>query len=120
MRAGFYSHAEIAAADDGEFLGAVDMTDAQAQAVLALSRAPGSKAPHAGPPPHLARERRAGDVVAQAVRPVRERAARLAKRAEGATSPPPRKAAETPERKRRRVQGEALEAELDEALRRPD
>ena len=76
------------------------------------------EAPHAGPPPHLARERRAGDVVAQAVRPVRERAARLAKRAEGATSPPPRKAAETPERKRRRVQGEALEAELDEALTR--
>ncbi len=85
--------------------------------MLALARAPGSKATHAGPAPELAREKRAGDVVAHAVRPVRERAARLAKRVEGAPpAPAARKPADTPERRKRREQGDALEAELDDAL----
>ncbi len=117
-RAGFLSHAEIAAVDDDDiFRRAVDLPEEQARAVLALARAPGSKAPQAGPAPQLARERTAGEVVARAVRPVRERAAKLARRAEGSPlQPPSRKPADTPERRRRRAEGDALEADLDEAL----
>lgn len=118
-RAGFLSHSQIAAAEDEPFRRALDLPGAQADDVLAMARFPGSKAPRAGPTPHLTSQRRAVDVVAQAVRPMREKAAKLARRVEGtATASVPRKPAETAERRTRRAQGEVLEAELDEALTR--
>ena len=117
VRAGFVSHAQIAAADDEAFVAAVALRPEDAAAVLAVARAPGSKAPQAGPAPQLARETRASDVVAKAVRPVRERAAKISRRPE---APVVKKPAETPDTKRRRAQADALEAELDDALRGPD
>ncbi len=121
VKAGYASAAEVAAADDLEFHRSVRLEPDERARVLAAARTPGSKHPAAGEAPQLARDRRPVERVANLTRPMFDTVARLA--GEPETAPAPSKAAkrapphETDEKRRaRRAAGNALEADLDDAL----
>jgi hypothetical protein len=121
--AGYRSAAEVAAADDAEFHASVRLSAAERAEVLALARAPGSHAPSPGERPVLVSERRPSGKLLAAAKPVKERLVRMA----GVPEAPPRPRPSTPkveppragpeERRRRKQEADALEAELDERLR---
>ncbi len=123
VRAGFLTAAEIAAADDAEFLRTVRLPEGRARAVLAAARAPGSQAQGPGERPKLLREQPVAPVVTRATAPVR----RVVEKALGEPDPPheaptgpkpaPPHASSDHERRRRlRDDGELAERDLDEAL----
>jgi hypothetical protein len=121
VKAGFASAAEVAAADDGEFHREVRLAPEARARVLAAARAPGSKHPAAGKAPHLARDRRPVEKVANLARPVFETVVKLAgapqapaPAARAAKQAPPHEADE--KRRARRTAASELEADLDEAL----
>jgi hypothetical protein len=122
VNAGYRSAGEVAAADDAEFHGSVRLSAAEREEVLALARTPGSHAPAPGKRPVLVSERRPSGKWRAAAKPVKERLVRMAgtreptpaPRAAGPKVEPPRSTPE--ERRRRKQEADALEAELDDRL----
>ncbi|HEX9710592.1 MAG TPA: hypothetical protein VGB42_11590 [Candidatus Thermoplasmatota archaeon] len=118
VRAGYLTAAEVAAADDDEFVRAVRLPRARAQSVLAAARAPGSHARGPGERPRLLREQPVGPAVARATGPVRRAVVKAlgepAPAAEEPTGPKPAPPHAASDRaRRRRLRDEAAEAERD-------
>lgn len=123
VRAGFLTAAEVAAADDGEFVRAVALSRERAHGVLAAARAPGSHMAGPGERPRSLREQQVGPVVTRATEPVR----RAVVKAMGEPDPPPdaptgpkpappHASPDLARRRRLRDEAEAAERDLEEAL----
>jgi hypothetical protein len=123
VRAGYLTAAEIAAADDEEFVRALGLPAPRAHEILAAARSPGSRAPDPGQRPRVLREEDMAPAVARATAPVIRAMAKALgegqRPPEGPTGPkpaPPHAGPDRARRKRLRDEAEAAERDLDEAL----
>ena len=120
-RAGFRSAAEVAAAEDSDFHNAVRLAPKDRAALLSRAREPGSKAPEAGAPPVLTRDRRPTEAIVKMARPVGLKVKGLAGEPIPRGEPPrgPKPAPPEGKGEKRRLSRTAaleIEAELDETL----
>lgn len=122
--AGFRTAAEIAAAKDEEFAAFVDLPARRREAVLALARSPGSKAPKAGEAPVSALEKPIHPAIVRAVGPVRRTLEKVrdevtmkdGEPARGPKPAPPHLAPDAEKKRARKTAGEEAEEEFDAML----
>ncbi len=123
VHAGYLTAAEVAAADDEEFIRAVRLPRSRAVSVLATARAPGSQASGPGERPRRLHEQPVAPVVARATKPVRRAVVKvLGEPAPQPTAPtgpkpaPPHAGHDDERRRRLRDEAQAVERDLEAAL----